>query len=140
MAPARAARSGWKFAPTDGIAADMYLRPLIAAATLAQAGVVLAAPGGQLDTLPRGNWQCATPGLAGTQPLHLRADLDFKIVIPSSYIRDGERGTYLLTGDRVVFTSGKLRGARFQRVSGNMLRELSHDGQLGEVRCVLLGT
>lgn len=118
----------------------MLTRALIAALIVAaQGAVALAAPSGQLDTLPRGKWQCATPGLAGNQPVRLREDLDFKIVNPSSYISGGQRGTYLHTGDRVVFTSGKLRGARFKRVSGTMIRQLSGDNTLGEVRCARLG-
>lgn len=117
----------------------MQSRLSLAALALLTAAPAIATPGGQLGTLPRGNYQCGTPGLAGERPVHLLPELDFKVVNGSSYERDGERGTYLHTGDSVVFTTGTMRGERFLRISENMIRKLGEDGQPAELRCVRLG-
>lgn len=117
----------------------MNSRFLLPAFVLLASVQAVATPGGELGTLPRGNYQCGTPGLAGEQPVHLIPELDFKVVNGSSYERDGVRGTYLHTGDDVVFTSGMMRGERFQRISTNMIRKLGDDGQPSELRCVRLG-
>lgn len=103
------------------------------------AAPVLAAPGGPLRTLPRGPYECAVPGVAGRTSIVPRDEMNFRVVIGSSYERDGQRGTYLYTGKRVVFTSGEMRGASFERVSQNMLQETLEDGSLGKLRCVRRG-
>ena len=110
---------------------------LILAATIcAIASPAIAAPGGALRTLLRGNYECGTPGLAGETPAYVMEDKAFEVINASSYMQDGKRGTYLHTGDRIVFTSGKMRGARFERISEGMLREELADGSLGDIRCV----
>ena len=99
----------------------------------------MAAPGGSLRTLPKGNWQCALPGLAGESAVVVQEDMGFEVVNPSSYVQAGERGTYLSTGKRVVFTTGPMQGMRFERVSENMIQQRLDDGTLGRLRCVRLG-
>ena len=113
------------------------LSTLFLAALGAQA---MAAPGGTLRTLPRGHYDCGVPGVAGQAPVIAREDMDFEVVIGSSHEPNGERGTYLHTRTRVLFTSGNLRGETFERVSQTMLRQRSADGSLGELRCVKRGS
>lgn len=121
------------------MATAMTKRSIVFIAALASAGTLHAAPGGKLQTLPRGNYQCGTPGMAGKEAVVVQEDLGFEVVNGSSYLQAGERGTYLHTGKRVVFTSGTMRGARFRRTSENSLQVVSDDGSLGELRCVKLG-
>jgi len=111
----------------------------ILACALFASGTAIAAPGGTLRTLPKGNWQCATPGLAGEGAVVVREDLGFEVVNPSSYVQGGIRGTYLNTGKRVLFTTGNFKGMRFERTSENMIQEVLEDGSLGRLRCVRLG-
>lgn len=107
----------------------------IALAVLA-AGPALATPGGPIDTLQQGTYVCELPGDA-TGPAGLRQPhRDFTVINSSSYTAEGVRGTYLLTGDRVVFTSGPRQGHNFTRLSANFLREIGLDGEAGRLRCV----
>lgn len=107
----------------------------IAASTLA-VGPAAAAPGGKLGTLPHGIYRCATPGDAAGQPWRPIAGDAFAINTASTYRAQGDTGTYLLTGDSVVFTRGPLKGRRFVRTGTGTLRELGADGVPGRVRCV----
>lgn len=103
----------------------------VLAATPAQA-----APGGQIDTLQQGTYVCELPGDA-IGPAGLRQPQhDFTVVNASSYATARGRGTYLLIGDTVIFTSGPRRGQKFTRLSDNFLRQLGRDGQPGALRCV----
>ncbi len=107
----------------------------IALAALA-AAPALATPGGPIDTLQQGAYVCELPGDA-TGPAGLRQPhRDFTVINSSSYTAEGQRGTYLLTGDKVVFTSGPRQGEKYSRLSPNFLRELGEDGQPGALRCV----
>ena len=69
----------------------------------------------------------------------VQEDRNFRVINASSYRKNGERGTYLHTGDKVVFTSGKMRGEKFERRSDFLLQELKADGSLGPLRCVRRG-
>ncbi|MFN2100855.1 elongation factor P [Altererythrobacter sp. MF3-039] len=116
------------------------IKPLLVIAIAAlQSTALLAAPGGTLRTLERGTYQCALPGIAGESALLVREERGFRVINASSYFKDGKRGTYLHTGDRVVFTSGQMRGEKFVRQSDFMLQELKDDGTLGRLRCVRRG-
>jgi len=107
---------------------------LLAALTLADPA--LAAPGGPLATLPLGNYHCELPGDAeGAAGVPQPAE-DFTVIHGSSYTRGGGRGVYLMTGDRVVFTSGPSRGVAYVRSGRSFLRRLSADGSDGALRCV----
>ena len=112
------------------------MRNFAIALTVLAAGPALATPGGQIDTLQQGNYICELPGnAAGPAGLH-QTEHDFTIVTASSYSAAQGRGTYLLTGDTVNFTSGPKQGQKFNRLSDNFLRQIGPDGQDGDLRCV----
>lgn len=98
-----------------------------------------AAPGGQIGTLPLGRYACELPGdatgLAGVaQPAE-----DFRVLFGSRYQTEQGSGTYLLTGKRVVFTSGPLDNVAYTRAGTTFLRRLQPDGTEGRLRCVRQG-
>lgn len=108
---------------------------LLLAATLA--APALAAPGGALGTMPKGSYACELPGDA-TAASGVRAPAeDFTVVNGSAYVTATGRGIYLLTGDRLVMTSGPLQGTSYRRQSGGFLRKLAADGSESDIRCVL---
>ena len=120
----------------------MMLRaaPILATALAATIAAPLAAmPGGRLGTLPIGHYVCALPGDASGDAVVVVEDAWFEIVNASSYIAEGGRGTYLLTGDDVVFTRGPMRGAQFTRQSARTLRKLGPNGELDRMRCTRRG-
>lgn len=109
---------------------------VLAAVSAVGSAPAVAVPGGQIATLQHGTYVCELPGDA-TGPAGLRRpDRDFTVINTSSYLVDGQRGTYLLTGDLVTFTSGPRRGEKLTRLSANFLRELRPDGTPGPLRCV----
>lgn len=96
-----------------------------------------AVPGGEIGTLPLGYYTCALPGDA-TGPAFIHVPTaDFTIVNSSSYEAAGARGTYLLTGDIAVMTSGPFDGKRFVRQSRGSLAPLGADGKEEPMDCVL---
>jgi hypothetical protein len=96
-----------------------------------------AVPGGLIGTLELGKYTCELPGDAGG-PVRVEAkDFDFTVIHGSSYRAAGTRGSYLLTGDFVTMTGGKLRGLKLHRISTGFLRQVTKDGSDGEMRCVL---
>lgn len=100
-------------------------------------GPALAAPGGELGTMPKGSYACELPGDA-TGALGVRApDEDFSIENGSAYTTARGRGVYLLTGDRLVMTSGPFQGTMYRRKSGGFLRRLAADGSESNLRCIL---
>lgn len=112
------------------------MRNIAIALAILAAGPALATPGGPIDTLQQGDYLCELPGDAtGPAGVHQTAH-DFTIITASSYITAQGRGTYLLTGDTVNFTSGPKQGQKFSRLSGNFLRQIGPDGQPGDLRCV----
>ena len=106
--------------------------------------LALAAPAslsakGPLGTLPLGRYLCELPGdAAGPASLPV-AGAWFDIVNASSYVAEGGDGTYLLTGENVVFTRGPLRGARFERTGIKALRRTDIGGPYAKLRCVRTG-
>ena len=109
----------------------------LAALLVAPAAPALAAPGGALDTLPRGDYMCEFPGDA-TGPVGIRSlENDFTITNASSYAAAGSAGTYLLTGRQVAFTSGPFMGRRYHRLSGGFLRLIDKSGKDSTLRCIL---
>lgn len=103
------------------------------------AGPALADGGGKLGTLPLGRYLCELPGDA-TGPASVPVDgAWFDIVNASSYDAQGGGGTYLLTGEKLVFTRGPMKGARFERVSSRRLDRTDLDGDLARMRCVRTG-
>jgi len=99
--------------------------------------VALAVPGGEIGTLPTGRYLCEKPGDA-TGLIAVRVpEGDFRVLASSSYAVDGKRGSYLLTGDRMVMTGGPFEGRAFLRTSIGYLRQIGPDGHPSELRCVL---
>ncbi len=97
----------------------------------------LAVPGGDLATLPPGLYRCEKPGdILSLVAVRMEQD-DFVLRPSSSYVVGGKRGSYLLTGDRMVMTGGPFEGRAFVRTSVGFLRMLGPDGKPGELRCVL---
>ena len=90
----------------------MITRSLLLAVVAIPLVAASGAPGGTLRTLERGTYQCALPGLAGSNAVIVQEDRGFRVINASSYLKDDLRGTYLHTGDKVVFTSGDLRCVR----------------------------
>ena len=97
----------------------------------------LAVPGGEIATLPTGRYLCEKPGDATGLVAVRTPEGDFRVLASSSYAVDGKRGSYLLTGDRMVMTGGPFEGRAFLRTSVGYVRQLGPDGQPGETRCVL---
>ncbi len=121
----------------SGAAANnlVTMKPLLLFAA-ALSAPLLAAPGGEIDTLQLGNYHCELPGdVASTVGAAVPAE-DFSIINASSYVAAGQHGTYLLTDDMVTMTSGPKNGQRFRRQSNSFLRKLGPDGNDTRLRCV----
>lgn len=109
---------------------------LLPALLVAASGAALAVPGGPIDLLAPAAYACEMPGDA-TNAAGYRVDAEnFAIANSTSYFTPEGRGTYLLTGDDLVLTSGPKNGNRYHRVSDNFLRKLGPDGKETELRCV----
>ena len=127
-------RSLWQSRAT--VASEAAMRPFPILLALALAAPAAAAPGGDLGTLPIGRYVCELPGDAtGLAGIHV-PEADFAIVNASSYQAGGEMGSYLLTGDLLVLTSGPHNGERYRRTARTFLRRIGPDGQDGDLRCV----
>ena len=125
----------WHGGDEDASARGM-IRKLILLAAAAITAPLMAAPGGQIDTLLIGTYYCELPGDV-TGPVGTRVPAeDFAVLNASSYEASGARGTYLLTGSIVTMTSGPKNGQRFRRQSSSFLRQLDADGQETTLRCV----
>jgi hypothetical protein len=111
-------------------------RLLVAAALVAGAAPVSAAPGGPLGTMPIGAYRCELPGDAESAVGLRQPERDFAVVFGSGYVTATGRGIYLMTGDRVEFTSGPMRGEVFSRSSRTVLKRMASDGSEGPLRCV----
>ena len=101
---------------------------------------VRAAPGGPIGVMPLGAYICELPGDAsGPAGLRQRGD-EFAITHGSSYRTDQGPGIYLLTGNRLTFTSGPLKGGIWHRTGRSFLRRVQADGTDGALRCVRQGS
>ncbi len=105
------------------------------------AGIVSAAPAanaanGRLGTLPHGIYVCSLPGDAGGTAWRELPDMGFTIGNASTYRTNEGVGTYLLTGERVTFTRGSMKGMMFDRISDTTLMYREKDGSKDRVRCV----
>ena len=109
--------------------------PALVAAALA-GSPLSAAPGGQLGTLPLGRYVCELPGDATGSAGIAQPAFDFTVTNASSYKTATGKGIYLLTGDRVTFTSGPHDGLTYRRVSSGFLRRTNPDGRDSTLRCV----
>jgi hypothetical protein len=95
-----------------------------------------AAPGGDMETMPIGDYICELPGDAtGPAGIHVPGE-DFTVVTASSYRAGDAMGSYLLAGDQLTMTSGPLQGKRYKRQSEGFVRKLDDQGKPGDLRCV----
>ena len=95
-----------------------------------------AAPGGDMETMPIGDYICELPGdAAGPSGVHVPAE-DFTVVTASSYRAGEAMGSYLLAGDQLTMTGGPLQGKRYKRQSEGFVRKLDDQGNPGDLRCV----
>lgn len=107
------------------------------AISLGGAAPIAPVPGGLIGTLAQGRYTCELPGDAGGPVRVAAKDFDFTVIHGSSYRIGNSRGSYLLTGDMVTMTGGKLKGLRLHRISDGFLRKVETNGADGEMRCVL---
>jgi hypothetical protein len=133
-----ARRVPWQLPESEGgRRAARHVSVLAAVLLTALAGAPAGAvPGGDVETLPLGDYVCELPGDAGGAWRIRQPAEDFTVVTGSNYEVDGRRGSYLLTGDDLVMTSGPHDGKRYHRQSRGLLRRLGEDGKPGELRCV----
>jgi hypothetical protein len=115
------------------------IRPLVILLAVALAGPALSAEG-SLGTLPTGRYLCELPGDAAGPASRPVAGAWFDITNASSYVTEGGNGTYLLTGENVVFTRGPLRGATFERTGARALKRTDIGGPYAKLRCVRTGS
>lgn len=126
----------WQSRVRDGSAAGMK-RALILPALALLSAPAAAVPGGEIDTLEIGRYVCELPGDALGPRGEIVPEAEFTVVFGSRYRAKGVGGTYLLTGDRLVFTSGPREGERYHRLSQGFLRKENFDGSDGNLRCVI---
>ena len=106
------------------------------ALALLLAGPATAAPGGDMETMPIGDYICELPGDAtGSAGIHVPGE-DFTVVTASSYRAGDAMGSYLLTGGQLTMTGGPLQGKRYKRQSEGFVRKLDDQGMPSELRCV----
>ncbi len=91
---------------------------------------------GNIAVMKQGTYQCETPGNALGKTGVRQENEDFTILHASVYSVVGGRGTYLLTGDVIRFTTGQRKGQSFRRVSENFLRRLDAQGKDTDLRCI----
>lgn len=114
----------------------MMLKHGLALALLALSAAAVAVPGGQIDVLAPAAYQCEMPGDANGPAGYRVLSEDITIVNSNTYYSGSGRGTYLLTGDLLVLTSGPKRGSRYTRLSDNFLRKQDATGKDSPLRCV----
>ena len=103
---------------------------------LASAAPALAVPGGPIGQLNPGTYLCEQPGDAGGAVGLRVAGEDFEIVNANTYRTAAGRGTYLLTGNVLRFTSGPKYGETFHRITNGFLRKTDASGADTTLRCV----
>lgn len=112
------------------------LKYALPALLLAASGAAFAVPGGPIDVLAPAAYACEMPGDATNAAGYRVDDENFAIANSTSYFTPEGRGTYLLTGDLLVLTSGPKKGNRYRRASDNLLRKLDAQGKDTALRCV----
>lgn len=135
----RADASAW---PMKSVSRFLALAAAIGLAATAAIGLpapASAVPGGPIGTLAQGRYRCELPGDALSAAGRPMPEADFTVVSASSYRSKGRLGSYLLTGDDVVMTSGPHRGQKYHRLSRGFLRRVGPGGQDTGLRCVLSG-
>lgn len=123
----------------------MTTKPILQSAILLISFSALAAAGfaqdrkGRLNTLPHGQYICSLPGDAGGAAWTEISDKSFAIENASTYRTQSGAGIYLLTGKRVTFTRGPMKGWRFERTGTAKLQQIDQNGALGRMRCIRRG-
>jgi hypothetical protein len=115
------------------------LAPLLLAPLLLAAAPAVAVTGGPLGTLPLGDYVCETGGDATGLPGVHQPQFDFTVTRASTYRIGRNRassGSYLMTSDRIVFTSGPREGMKFHQVRPGFLRLVDGAEADGALRCV----
>ncbi|HOB14168.1 MAG TPA: hypothetical protein PKN09_07990 [Novosphingobium sp.] len=112
------------------------LKIALPATLIALSAAALAVPGGPIGSLQPAAYLCELPGDATGAAGYRVPSEDFTIINANTYNTASGRGTYLLTGDDLVLTSGPKRGQKFHRISANFLRKLGPDGKDSDLRCV----
>lgn len=108
---------------------------LVAAALTGAAAPALAAPGGSLGTLQKGAYVCFLPGDASGPARRIVETERFEIGASSTYSTAEGWGTYLLTGQKLVFSRGPKKGATYIRETRATLRKLDDEGRETDLRC-----
>ena len=113
-----------------------FLYVLMVAGTAVSTGAQASGP---LGTLPLGRYLCELPGDATGPASKAVPGAWFDVINASSYDSERGDGTYLMTGDEVVFTRGPMRGARFERTGARTLKRTDLAGPQAKMRCVRTG-
>jgi hypothetical protein len=117
-------------------ASCVAMKRLLASMLAALAVPADAVTGGEIGTLPKGDYICELPGdVVGPVGNHV-PDEDFSVINASSYQARGQNGNYLLVGEDLTMTSGPHRGKRYHRLSRGFLRQVGPGGGDGNLRCV----
>jgi len=119
-----------------GIAPMIIRNSTVFAALVGLCVPALAASGGKLGTLPIGEYRCALPGDAAGHAWVALEDRNFNIGNSSTYHTAKGSGVYLLTGQRMTFTRGPMKGMKFDRTSSGTLRWIDENGDQSRIRCV----
>ncbi len=95
-------------------------------------------PGGPLNTMPQGTYECALPGDATGPAFRVQADEEFRIGTASRYNNAAGKGLYIMRGDELTFTLGPKKDQRYRRVGTNQLRQIV-DGEPTKLLCTRMG-
>ncbi len=89
-----------------------------------------------LETLPHGKYVCAVPGDASGPAWRVIPNMVIEIRNASSYRTPSGNGTYLETGQMVIFTRGPWVNERYEQIGKRTLRRISKDGTPGKIHCL----
>lgn len=114
---------------------------IIAACGLSLLGADTAHAGARdrIGTLPQGRYECGLPGDATSQAWVVDPAYNFTIASASRYDTARGMGTYLLTGQDVIFTRGPMKDMRLRRQPSGLLQQIDDDGTPGRLRCQRVG-
>jgi hypothetical protein len=115
---------------------------LLAACALALFGADAAHAGERerIGTLPQGRYECGFPGDAAGQAWVVDPAYNFTISSASRYISAKGKGTYLMTGQDVIFTRGPMKDMRMRRQASGLLQQVDAQGEPGRLRCHRVGS
>ena len=114
---------------------SMTRTTLALALLTACAAAPLSAQSGSLGTLQTGTYICSLPGDAAGPARIVVEEETFTITNSSTYTTDEGWGTYLLTGKRITFSRGPMKGATYMWENRATLRKLDSGGRNTDLRC-----